>query len=197
MVWAHGIMAPRAGRGGATSGATSQSPPTRRGSAAGAKVPKHRMSRPSRRGVPEHTWSALHSMHMHGHPLRAPQRHGARSKQQARVAETPSCYPYSTVSPDHQAGTGVPPRNPGIRPNFQVQHPLCPACGLTLPQVLESCGVQPFMGGGTRHQIQSPKRHPKSTTEDPRGARSPGTKTKKRFLDTGRSSELLELGARS
>jgi hypothetical protein len=36
------------------------------------------------------------------------------------------------VSPDHQAGTGVPaPRNPGLRPNFQVQHLLCPACGLT------------------------------------------------------------------
>jgi hypothetical protein len=48
---------------------------------------------------------------------------------------------YSTVSPDHQAGTGVPPRSPGPRPNFaprEVQHLLCPACGLTLPQVLES-----------------------------------------------------------
>jgi hypothetical protein len=45
---------------------------------------------------------------------------------------------YSTVSPDRQAGTGVPPRNPGLRPNFQVQQHLCPACGLALPQVLES-----------------------------------------------------------
>jgi hypothetical protein len=41
---------------------------------------------------------------------------------------------YSAVGlPDHQAGTGVPPRNPGLRPNFQVQHLLCPACGLALP----------------------------------------------------------------
>jgi hypothetical protein len=69
MVWAHAIMAPRAGRAGATVGATSQSSPTRRRSAAGAKVPQHRMPRPSRRGVPEHTWgAALHSMQMHEHP---------------------------------------------------------------------------------------------------------------------------------
>ena len=45
---------------------------------------------------------------------------------------------FSTVSPDNQTGAGMPPRNPGLRPNFQVQHLLCPACGLTLPQVLES-----------------------------------------------------------
>jgi hypothetical protein len=37
---------------------------------------------------------------------------------------------------DH--GAGVPPRSPGLRPNFQVQHLLCPACGLTLAEVLES-----------------------------------------------------------
>jgi hypothetical protein len=29
-------------------------------------------------------------------------------------------------------------RSPCLRPNFQVQHLLCSACGLTLPQVLES-----------------------------------------------------------
>jgi hypothetical protein len=39
---------------------------------------------------------------------------------------------YSTASPGHQAGAGMPPRSPGPRPNFQVQHLLCPACGLTL-----------------------------------------------------------------
>jgi hypothetical protein len=46
---------------------------------------------------------------------------------------------YSTVSPDHpQVGTGMSPHNPGLRPNFQVQHLLFPACGLTLQQVLAS-----------------------------------------------------------
>jgi hypothetical protein len=45
---------------------------------------------------------------------------------------------FSAVSPDNQTGTGVPPRNPGLRPNFQVQHLLCPACGLTLTEALAS-----------------------------------------------------------
>jgi hypothetical protein len=45
---------------------------------------------------------------------------------------------FSTVSPDNQTGAGVPPRSPGLRPNFQVQHLLCPACGLTLTEVLAS-----------------------------------------------------------
>ena len=45
---------------------------------------------------------------------------------------------FSTVSPDNQTGAGMPQRSPGLRPNFQVQHLLCPACGLTLTEVLES-----------------------------------------------------------
>jgi hypothetical protein len=49
---------------------------------------------------------------------------------------------FSTVSPDNQTGAGVPPRSPGLRPNFQVQHLLCPACGLTLTQALASWNVE-------------------------------------------------------
>jgi hypothetical protein len=48
---------------------------------------------------------------------------------------------FSVVSPDHQTGAGVPPRSPGLRPNFQVQHLLCPACGLALPQAHLRRGV--------------------------------------------------------
>jgi hypothetical protein len=61
--------------------------------------------------------------------------YAARSAQHADAWEPPPLFEcvdgteklacnfyYSTVSPDHQAGTGVPPRNPGLRPNFQVQH---------------------------------------------------------------------------
>jgi hypothetical protein len=63
--WHYELVGP-----GAAVGTTSQSPPaTRRGATAGAKVPQHWLPRYSRRGTPEHTWSALHSMQVHGLPL--------------------------------------------------------------------------------------------------------------------------------
>jgi hypothetical protein len=123
MVWAHVIsMAPRAGRAGATAGATSQSSPTRRRSAAGAKVPQHRMPRPSRRGAPEHTRSALHSMQMHGHPLRAPQRHGETRVQLLLLDgehRSPSWNRRATAQPRPQAKlpSATPPL-PGMRPHL-------------------------------------------------------------------------------
>ena len=46
MMWAHSIMALRTGRTGAAVGTTSQSPSTRRGATAGAKVPQHRLPQP-------------------------------------------------------------------------------------------------------------------------------------------------------
>jgi hypothetical protein len=107
----------------------SQSPPTRRRSAAGAKVPQHRMSRPSRTKGRTRTHLERPAQHVDAWACSS-----SSSSTAPRSSRATSFY-YSAVSPDHQAGTGVPPHNPGLRPNFQVQHLLCPACGLTLPQV--------------------------------------------------------------
>jgi hypothetical protein len=53
---------------------------------------------------------------------------------------------YSAVSPDHQVGAGMPPRSPGLRPNFQVQHLLCPACGLTFRLAAAGTRIAGCMG---------------------------------------------------